>query len=175
MSAKKILVFAGGAIFLISIGYNFFLKTQKTHSLNELGNEKSPAHKSESLKIAETKISSPVAKKIQNFDDSSLSRESYSTHEIPFGAIPPAALMDHGSAEDSPQVTEMLISMEQDFFNELASMQNSGIPIHEIWEQLRTKYDERYIALFGQEAYLEATSLASEEAREDYKPVPWIT
>jgi hypothetical protein len=173
MPAKKNQVFVGGAILLIFIiGYNFFFKIHETHSLGALINKNPPTRESESLKIAETNILSPVAKKIQNFDDSASSKESHFTHEIPFGAIPPAVLMDHGSAEDSLQVTEMLISMEQEFFNELASMQSSGIPIHEIWEQLRTKYDERYIGLFGQDAFLEATSLAAEEAREDYKTVP---
>jgi hypothetical protein len=91
---------------------------------------------------------------------------------IPFGATLPAALMDHGSEDDIPQITEMLISLEQEFFSELRSMEDSGIPMEELWEQLRAKYDERYIALFGQDAYLEATSLAAEEAREDYKTAP---
>lgn len=172
MHKRQIIVITGVAIFFVFIGYNHFLKTQKTPSLTELGNEKSPSHKSESPKAAETKTVSPAANKIQNFDNISSSKESYFTHEIPFGAILPAALMDHGSEDDSPQITEMLISLEQEFFSELKGMKDSGIPMEELWEQLRAKYDERYIALFGQDAYLEATSLAAEEAREDYKTAP---
>ncbi len=172
MATKKNLVFAGIPILLFFIGYNHFLKVYNPQSSNNLVNQNSSAHERELLKTAKKKTHSPVAAKIQNFDKSTKSKESYITQEIPFGAIPPAVLMDHGSDEDSPQVIEMLNSLEQEFFNELASMQNSEIPIHEIWEQLRTKYDERYIALLGQDSYLEATSLAAEEAREDYKTVP---
>ena len=89
--------------------------------------------------------------------------------EVPHGAILPAVLMDHGSTEKNPIADEMLISMEGEFFQELQEAKSKGIAPQEIWEELRSKYDERYIALFGQDAYLEATSLAAEEAREDFE------
>jgi hypothetical protein len=78
-------------------------------------------------------------------------------------------LMDNGSTEKNPIADEMLISMEGEFFQELQEAKSKGIAPQEIWEELRSKYDERYIALFGQDAYLEATSLAAEEAREDFE------
>jgi hypothetical protein len=89
--------------------------------------------------------------------------------EVPHGAILPAVLMDNGSTEKNPIADEMLISMEGEFFQELQEAKSKGIAPQEIWEELRSKYDERYIALFGQDAYLEATSVAAEEAREDFE------
>jgi hypothetical protein len=89
--------------------------------------------------------------------------------DVPHGAILPAVLLDSGSSEENKIADELLISLEEDFFKELEETKSKGIALEEIWEELRSKYDERYIALFGQDAYLEATNLAAEEAREDFK------
>ena len=89
--------------------------------------------------------------------------------EVPQGAVLPAVLMDNGSSEENIIADELLISLEDEFFSEWDKAISKGIASQEIWEELRSKYDEKYIALFGQEAYLEATSLAVDEAREDYE------
>jgi hypothetical protein len=89
--------------------------------------------------------------------------------DVPHGAILPAVLLDSGSSEENKIADELLISLEEDFFKELEETKSKGIALEEIWEELRSKYDERYIALFGQDTYLEATSLAAEEAREDFE------
>lgn len=77
--------------------------------------------------------------------------------------------MDNGSSEENPIADEMLHSLEGDFFKELQEAKSKGIAIEVIWEELRSKYDEKYKALFGVEAYLEATNLAADEAREDFE------
>ena len=89
--------------------------------------------------------------------------------DVPHGAILPAVLLDNGSSEENKIADGLLISLEEDFFKELQEAKSKGGATQEIWEELRSKYDERYIALFGQDAYLEATNLAAEEAREDFK------
>jgi hypothetical protein len=95
--------------------------------------------------------------------------------DVPRGAILPALMMDQGPGGDSKVPDNLLLSLEEEFFNELENAQSKGVPIAGIWEGLRSKYDEKYIALFGLDAYLEATALASEEAGEDYhspSPLP---
>ena len=89
--------------------------------------------------------------------------------DVPHGAILPAVLLDNGSSDENKIADGLLISLEEDFFKELQEAKSKGGATQEIWEELRSKYDERYIALFGQDAYLEATNLAAEEAREDFK------
>ena len=89
--------------------------------------------------------------------------------EVPQGAVLPAILMDNGSSEENIIADELLISLEDEFFSEWDKAISKGIASQEIWEELRSKYDEKYTALFGQEAYLEATSLAADEAREDFE------
>ncbi len=84
-------------------------------------------------------------------------------------------MMDHGPGGDSKVPDNLLLSLEEEFFDELEDAQSKGVPMGGIWEGLRSKYDEKYIALFGLDAYLEATALASEEAGEDYhspSPLP---
>ena len=76
--------------------------------------------------------------------------------------------MDHGSNGENQTPDSLLISLEEEFFNEIEEAKSKGVAIQDVWEDLRSKYDEKYIALFGQDAYLEATRLAAEEAREDY-------
>lgn len=88
---------------------------------------------------------------------------------MPQGAVLPVVLMDNGSSETNKIADELLISLEEEFFTEWDVAKSKGVASQEIWEELRSKYDEKYIALFGQEAYLEATSLAADEAREDYE------
>jgi hypothetical protein len=95
--------------------------------------------------------------------------------DVPRGAVLPALMMDQAPGGDSKVPDNLLLSLEEEFFNELENAQSKGVPIAGIWEGLRSKYDEKYIALFGLDAYLEATALASEEAREDYpshSPLP---
>jgi len=89
--------------------------------------------------------------------------------DVPHGAILPAVLMDSGSSEENKIADGLLISLEEEFFKELGETKSKGVAPQEIWEELRSKYDEKYIALFGQEAYLEATNLAADEAREDFQ------
>lgn len=89
--------------------------------------------------------------------------------DVPHGAILPAMLLDNGSSDENKIADRLLVSLEEEFFKELQEAKSKGGATQEIWEELRSKYDERYIALFGQDAYLEATNLAAEEAREDFK------
>ncbi len=89
--------------------------------------------------------------------------------EVPQGAVLPVVLMDNGSSETNKIADELLISLEEEFFTEWDVAKSKGVASQEVWEELRSKYDEKYIALFGQEAYLEATSVAADEAREDYE------
>ena len=89
--------------------------------------------------------------------------------EVPQGAVLPAILMDNGSSEENIIADGLLITLEEEFFSEWDKAISKGIASQEIWEELRSKYDEKYTALFGQEAYLEATSLAADEAREDFE------
>jgi hypothetical protein len=89
--------------------------------------------------------------------------------DVPHGAILPAVLLDNGSSEENKIADGLLISLEEDFFKELQEAKSKGVATQETWEELRSKYDERYIALFGQEAYMEATNLAADEAREDFE------
>ena len=89
--------------------------------------------------------------------------------KVPQGAVLPAILMDNGSSEENIIADGLLITLEEEFFSEWDKAISKGIASQEIWEELRSKYDEKYTALFGQEAYLEATSLAADEAREDFE------
>ena len=89
--------------------------------------------------------------------------------KVPQGAVLPAILMDNGSSEENIIADGLLIALEEEFFSEWDKAISKGIASQEIWEELRSKYDEKYTALFGQEAYLEATSLAADEAREDFE------
>lgn len=89
--------------------------------------------------------------------------------EVPQGAVLPAILMDNGSTEENKIADELLISLEEEFFSEWDVAKSKGVASQEVWEELRSKYDEKYTAFFGQEAYLQATSLAAEEAREDFE------
>ena len=86
---------------------------------------------------------------------------------IPQGAMLPAAFMDEGNLEDSEGVKELLLSLEKEFQEEYGTELQSGLTPEEAWENARSKSNERYQALFGQEAYLEALNLAAEEARTD--------
>jgi len=95
------------------------------------------------------------------------SKPSHDVIDVPQGAKLPAALMDVGSEEDSPQVREMLASLGDEFFDDLNSTTSSGIPLEDAWEKARTASDERYRALLGQDAYLQVLSLAAEDAASD--------
>jgi hypothetical protein len=88
--------------------------------------------------------------------------------DVPHGAILPAILLDNGSSDENKIVDGLLVSLEEEFFKELQEAKSKGGTTQEIWEELRSKYDEKYTALFGQEAYMEATNLAADEAREDF-------
>ena len=89
--------------------------------------------------------------------------------EVPRGAILPALLLDLGTNGENQVPDNLLLSLEEEFFNEIEETKSKGVAIQDVWEILRSKYDEKYITLFGQDAYLEATSLAADEAREDYE------
>jgi hypothetical protein len=88
---------------------------------------------------------------------------------IPQGAKLPAAFMDEGNPEDSEGVKELLLSLEKEFQEEYRTGLRKGLTSEDAWENARSKSDERYQALFGQEAYLEALNLAAEEARTDWE------
>ena len=88
--------------------------------------------------------------------------------DVPHGAILPAILLDNGSSDENKIADGLLVSLEEEFFKELQEAKSKGGTTQEIWEELRSKYDEKYTALFGQEAYMEATNLAADEAREDF-------
>jgi hypothetical protein len=88
---------------------------------------------------------------------------------IPQGAKLPAAFMDEGNLEDSEGVKELLLSLEKEFQEEYETELHKGLTPEEAWENARSKSDERYRGLFGQEAYLEALNLAAEEARTDWE------
>jgi hypothetical protein len=88
--------------------------------------------------------------------------------DVPHGAILPAILLDNGSSDENKIADGLLVSLEEEFFKELQEAKSKGGTAQEIWEELRSKYDEKYTALFGQEAYMEATNLAADEAREDF-------
>lgn len=88
---------------------------------------------------------------------------------IPQGAMLPAAFMDEGNPEDSEGVKELLLSLEKEFQEEYETELHKGLTPEEAWENARSKSDERYRGLFGQEAYLEALNLAAEEARTDWE------
>jgi hypothetical protein len=88
---------------------------------------------------------------------------------IPQGAKLPAAFMDEGNPEDSEGVKELLLSLEKEFQEEYGTELRKGLTPEDAWENARSKSDERYQALFGQEAYLEALNLAAEEARTDWE------
>jgi hypothetical protein len=88
---------------------------------------------------------------------------------IPLGAKLPAAFMDEGNPEDSEGVKELLLSLEKEFQEEYETELRKGLTPEEAWENARSKSDERYQALFGQDAYLEALNLAAEEARTDWE------
>jgi hypothetical protein len=88
---------------------------------------------------------------------------------IPQGAMLPAAFMDEGNLEDSEEVKELLLSLEKEFQEEYGTGLRKGFTPEEAWENARSKSDERYQTLFGQEAYLEALNLAAEEAITDWE------
>ena len=88
---------------------------------------------------------------------------------IPQGAKLPAAFMDEGNPEDSEGVKELLLSLEKEFQEEYGTGLRKGLTPEDAWENARSKSDERYQALFGQEAYLEALNLSAEDARTDWK------
>ena len=88
---------------------------------------------------------------------------------IPQGAKLPAAFMDEGNPEDSEGVKELLLSLEKEFQEEYGTGLRKGLTPEDAWENARSKSDERYEVLFGQEAYLEALNLAAEEARTDWE------
>ncbi len=88
---------------------------------------------------------------------------------IPQGAKLPAAFMDEGHSNDSEAVKELLLSLEKEFQEEYETELRKGLTPEEAWENTRSKSDERYQALFGQDAYLEALNLAAEEARIDWE------
>jgi len=90
---------------------------------------------------------------------------------IPQGAKLPAAFMDEGNPEESEGVKELLLSLEKEFQEEYGTELSKGLTPEEAWENARSKSDERYQALFGQEAYLEALNLAAEEARTDWETI----
>jgi len=91
---------------------------------------------------------------------------------IPQGAKLPAAFMDEGNPEDSVGVKELLLSLEKEFQEEYEIELRRGLTPEQAWENARSKSDERYQALFGQEAYLEALNVAAEEARADWETSP---
>ena len=77
--------------------------------------------------------------------------------------------MDEGNLEDSEGVKELLLSLENEFQEEYETRLRKGLTPEEAWENARSKSNERYQALFGQEAYLEALNLSAEEARTDWE------
>jgi hypothetical protein len=89
--------------------------------------------------------------------------------DVPHGAILPAVLFDNGSSDENNIADGLLISLEEEFFKELQEAKSKGVAPEDTWEELRSRFDEKYIALFGQEAFLEATNLAADEAREDFE------
>jgi hypothetical protein len=107
--------------------------------------------------------SEPIQKSVIHSSDAELQIS------IPQGAMLPAAFMDEGNLEDSEGVKELLLSLEKEFQEEYETELHKGLTPEEAWENARSKSDERYRGLFGQEAYLEALNLAAEEARTDWE------
>ena len=107
--------------------------------------------------------SEPIQKSVIHSSDAELQ------FSIPQGAMLPAAFMDEGNPEDSEGVKELLLSLEKEFQEEYETELHKGLTPEEAWENARSKSDERYRGLFGQEAYLEALNLAAEEARTDWE------
>ena len=91
----------------------------------------------------------------------------HDTIEVPLGSKVPSVLMDDGSPTDEPWVRESMADMEADFIADFESAKKSGVPVQEAWEQARERADARYTAIFGQDAFLESSSEATDEANEE--------
>ena len=89
------------------------------------------------------------------------------TIEVPHGAKVPSVLMDNGGPADEPWVRESMAEMEADFLADFESTKKTGVPVQEAWEQARERADARYTAIFGLDAFLEASSAATDEANEE--------
>ncbi len=121
------------------------------------------------MKVSGNFISAPmVAKSPLQTHPSLPTKGEGDTVAIPYGARLPAALMDEGAADDNQGIRDMLGSIRDDFFANYQASLAAGHSDGEAWDTALHASDERYRAIFGQEAYDEAVSASADDAATDY-------
>lgn len=120
-------------------------------------------------KQAVTKISQPLAGGSNPRGESGFFKPAEQETIVPFGAKLPAVFFDMGSTGDNADSEQLLLSLEQEFQEQYGRTVQRGASNIDAWEMARANSDERYRALFGETAYLEALNSSAEEAESDWQ------
>jgi len=86
---------------------------------------------------------------------------------VPIGSRVPAALMDGGSSEDSPETKAIINAIIEEFTSKINDARKANANPNQAWEDARSVADERYQQFFGFEAYNAATLETAGEAYEE--------